>query len=135
VRWGWDPNDVALKERLLRLVWSEWTHQLGETKTEAKAVEVFLREQAIHETLPPSPEAEALSREAELAEEERSEKAIERLRAALVEASDTVNLLWLDFTLQGPEESVSTVVPSEVWTKLVTMLLEPGNVRLLTLQR
>jgi DNA-directed RNA polymerase specialized sigma24 family protein len=104
VRWGWEPSDVSLKERLLRLVWSEWTHQLGETKTEAKAVEVFLREQAIHQTLPPSPEAEALSREAELAEEERSKKALDRLRAALVEASDTVNLLWLDLTLQGKED-------------------------------
>jgi DNA-directed RNA polymerase specialized sigma24 family protein len=104
VRWGWDPNEVPLKKRLLRLVWSEWTHQLVETKTEADAVQVFLREQAIHETLPPSPEAEALSREAQLAEQERSEKAIERLRAVLVEAGDTVNLLWLDFTLQGKHE-------------------------------
>ena len=44
VRLGWDPAEVYLFRRLCRLVWSEWTHAIGESDSARKAEEGFLRE-------------------------------------------------------------------------------------------
>ena len=44
VRFGWDPAEVPLKNRLCRLVWSEWTHTVGDTEKGRKAEEAFLRD-------------------------------------------------------------------------------------------
>ena len=43
LRLGWDPGEVPLVRRLCRLVWSEWTHAVGDTEKARKAEEVYLR--------------------------------------------------------------------------------------------
>jgi hypothetical protein len=47
VRLGWDPKEVSLERRLCRLVWSEWTHAVGETDKARQAEETFLRERKL----------------------------------------------------------------------------------------
>jgi DNA-directed RNA polymerase specialized sigma24 family protein len=116
VRWGWDPAEVPLRARLVRLVWSEWTHEKRERKTSRGAEERFLREQqatapAIHVREGPgefatvnvaqSPEDQAARIQEELDEDRAAEVQLAKLRAAFQKAGDTVNLLWLDFTLEG----------------------------------
>ncbi len=96
VRQGWDPSKVSLVRCLCRLVWSEWTHAVGESETALKAEEGFLRELEVTEGLVvPSIErrmaAEANRREAQAK--------LERLRAMFQAAGDELNLLWLDRSL------------------------------------
>jgi hypothetical protein len=108
VRLGWDPMVIALVRRLCRYVWSEHTNERRESATTRKAEEGFLHEQGVHVgTAYASPEDEAVSIQQEREDEEKNEAQYEALRAALVEAKDEVNLLWLEYTLADvtdPEE-------------------------------
>ncbi len=100
VRLGWDPMVIALVKCLCRYVWSEHTNELRESATTRKAEENYLREQGIHAgTTSASPEDEAVRIQQEREDEEHNEAQYEALRAALVEAKDEVNLLWLEYTL------------------------------------
>jgi len=102
VRWGWDPGDVTLAKRLCRLVWSEWTHEKKEDARRRYAEEKFLAEMAVHEgTHSRSAEEYATQLEQEREDEEHARGQIDRMRAAFVKANDAVNLLWLQFTLEG----------------------------------
>ena len=116
VRWGWDPAEVPLRARLVRLVWSEWTHEKRERKTDRAAEDRFLREQqatapAIHVRKNPgefatvnvaqSSEDQAERIQEELDEDKAAEVQLGKLRAAFERARDTVNLLWLGYTLEG----------------------------------
>ncbi|HEY5317757.1 MAG TPA: hypothetical protein VIJ20_07235 [Solirubrobacteraceae bacterium] len=117
---GWDPNAVSLQRRLLRLVWSEFTHDRREEVLARRVEEEFLREQGIHGPVPPpaaargdplqpSPkEAAASSIEQEVItlEEEQAELAarrkkldalIERLRAG----KDEIALEYLELRRNG----------------------------------
>jgi len=89
VRLGWDPRVIALVKCLCRYVWSEHTNERRESATTRKAEENYLREQGVLAgTTSPSPE-----------DEEKNDAQYEALRAALTEAKDEVNLLWLEYTL------------------------------------
>ncbi len=97
VRFGWDPREVSLPSRLVRLVWSEWTHALGETEKAKRAEEAFLRQHA------PSPSARAPSAEQAITEraadrdaEALAKAQLGKLRAAFEAAGDRTNLVWLD---------------------------------------
>jgi hypothetical protein len=108
VRLGWDPRVIALVKCLCRYVWSEHTNEKRESATTRKAEEAYLREQGVHAgTASPSPEDVAAGIQQEREDEETNEAQYEALRAALTEANDEVNLLWLDFMLADvtdPEE-------------------------------
>jgi DNA-directed RNA polymerase specialized sigma24 family protein len=116
VRWGWDPAEVPLRARLVRLVWSEWTHEKRERKTRRGAEEGFLRElqataPAIHVrknpgefatvNVGPSVQDQAERIQEELDEDRAAEAQLEKLRARFEKAGDTVNLLWLGYTREG----------------------------------
>lgn len=116
VRWGWDPAEVPLKKRLVRLVWSEWTHEKRERATDREAEARFLREQqatapAIHVRKNPgefatinvarSPLDEAERIQEEMEEERAARAQLDKLRDRFAKAGDTVNLLWLTYTLDG----------------------------------
>ncbi|HEY8042590.1 MAG TPA: hypothetical protein VIF15_22465 [Polyangiaceae bacterium] len=99
LQWGWDPHDCPLKKRMCRMVWSVWTHELEASKAAERAAEMYLREE---EAVGPEGKAAALRRKhrehsAELAE-------LESLRASFLKAKDEVNLLWINYQLQGIEE-------------------------------
>ncbi len=105
VRWGWDPSEVTLAKRLCRLVWSEWTHEKKEDRRRRNAEEKFLAEMTVHEgTHSRSTEEYTTQLEQETEDEEHATRQIERLRAAFVKKNDAVNLLWLQFTLEGVED-------------------------------
>jgi hypothetical protein len=98
---GWDWKVVTLVKALCRFVWSEHTNEKSETARTRKAEEVFLREQGIHSgTATPSAEVLALRIETERREDERNTAQLQSLRAALTEAKDEVNLLWLKYSLE-----------------------------------
>ncbi len=102
VRWGWDPNAVSLEKRLCRLVWSEWTHETEQDAKRRKAEERFLAEMAVHEGTSARSYEDYRARLAEEREQEEHAKAqIERLRRAFTDKGDSVNLYWLERTLEG----------------------------------
>ncbi len=116
VRWGWDPARVTLAKRLCRMVWCEWTHEKRERALAYRAEEGFLQERAatapaIHVrknegefrtiNVQPSVEDDALRLLEEKEEEIAAQKQLDALRARFRAKNDTVNLLWLDYTLEG----------------------------------
>jgi hypothetical protein len=101
VRVGWDPRQVPLVKRLCRLVWSEWTHELEESKVAREAEKTFLehmRDEGV--TAAPSPEDIAERIQAEIDADARATAHLDRLRTAFEAAGDEVNLLWLQYSLQ-----------------------------------
>jgi hypothetical protein len=100
---GWDPVVVTLVKCLCRLVWSEHTHEKRERAAARKAEEGLVREQSIGQSEAPSAEDSAVRLEAERDEEARAADRTASLRAAFVEAGDTVNQIWLDSWLAGVE--------------------------------
>jgi len=102
VRLGWNPADVPLKERVVRLVWSEWTNELSERTKTRKAEAKYAHDMAVSEgDNAKSPEDYAARLEEERAEEAAGQEQLDKLRAALVKAKDNVNLAWLQHTLEG----------------------------------
>jgi hypothetical protein len=104
VEQGWDPGVVTLVKCLCRFVWSEHKNETRERAAARKAEEVFLREQGVDHSAAPSAEDLAVRLETERQEEEHAAKRTASLRAAFVEAGDTINQLWLDHWLAGVEE-------------------------------
>jgi hypothetical protein len=98
---GWDPGVVTLVKCLCRFVWSEHHNLIRERVAARKAEEVVLSEQ---DSAAPSAEDWAVRLETETQDEERAAKRTASLRAAFVQAGDTVNQLWLDHRLAGVEE-------------------------------
>jgi hypothetical protein len=124
---GWDPNVVSLQRRMLRLVWSEFTHDRREEVLGRRLEEEFLREQGIHGPVPPpaaargdplrpppkEPAASSVEQEAIALEEEQAEladrrKKLDELIARLRANEDQVALEYLEFRRQG------TVSPAEM---------------------
>ncbi len=120
VRTGWDPNAVSLQRRLLRLVWSEYTHDRREEVLGRKLEEAFLGEQGIHGPVPapaarrgdplrPSPkepaassiEQEAIAREEEQAELADRRRKYDALVARLRANADEVAIEYLEFRRKG----------------------------------
>jgi hypothetical protein len=101
VEQGWDPGVVTLVKCLCRFVWSEHNNEKRERVAARKAEEVFLREQ---DSAASSAEDLAVRLETERQEEERGVKRSASLRAAFIQAGDTVNQLWLDYWLAGVDE-------------------------------
>lgn len=101
VEQGWDPGIVTLAKCLCRFVWSEHTHEKRERVAARRAEDGFLREQSIDHGAAPSVEDLALRLETERKEEARAAKRSASLRAAFVQAGDTVNQIWLDSWLAG----------------------------------
>jgi hypothetical protein len=102
VRLGWDPAEVPLVRRLCRLVWSEWTHAVGDTEKARKAEEVYLRHlEATEGLVVPSVEQRAVALESTHASQAHAKVRLEKLRAAFETAGDEVNLLWLRYSLEG----------------------------------
>jgi hypothetical protein len=105
VRQGWDPGAVTLVKCLCRFVWSEHAHAKRESEAARRAEVAFLGEQAVHHAdTAPSIEDLATRLETERQEDERTTKRIASVRAAFVKAGDTMNLLWLDYQLNGVDE-------------------------------
>ncbi|MDP9150958.1 MAG: hypothetical protein M3O36_13595 [Myxococcota bacterium] len=101
-RLGWDPAEVSLVKRLCRLVWSEWTHAVGEDKTARRAEEGFVGELTATEgSSTPSVEERVADEERRREGQRGAQAQLERLRAAFEAAGDEVNLLWLDCALAG----------------------------------
>src|SRR5260370_5593635 len=93
VRLGWDPAEVALVKRLCRLVWSEWTHAVGESDTARKAEEGFLRELKATEGLSvQSVEQQAVHHDARQDAQAEARSQLEKLRESFEKADDKVNL-------------------------------------------
>jgi hypothetical protein len=105
VRWGWDPNEVALKKRMCRLVWSEWTHEKAETAKARHAEEVFFaRQKAERGEATPSPEEIAQANAQQRKEEADQAAYFDALRARFEKKKDEVNLLWLKYQLEEIED-------------------------------
>ena len=104
VEQGWDPGVVTLVKCLCRFVWSEHSNERRGKAAARKAEEVFLRERGIADSAAPSTEDLALRLETQRQEEERAVNRSLSLRAAFVQAGDTVNQLWLDYWLAGVDE-------------------------------
>jgi hypothetical protein len=103
VRGAWDPREVPLTKRMCRLVWSEYTHEVEHGVNAQKAEEMFLAlERADGRSLSKKEVAAAWQRTPE--DEPREPEQLESLRAVFRGANDEVNLLWLDYQLQGIEE-------------------------------
>ncbi len=103
VRFGWDPADVSLVRRLCRLVWSEWTHAVGDTEKARNAEEGYLRELEATEgpAVAPSTEQRAAALETAKASQAHASAQLEKLRAAFEAAGDAVNLVWLRRASEG----------------------------------
>jgi hypothetical protein len=123
VRTGWDPNAVSLQRRLLRLVWSEFTHDKREEAAARRAEEAFLREEGIQGPVPPaaptrgdplrppskeaaapSIEQQAIALEEDHAELAERRKSFEKLRARLLAKKDAVAIEYLDQQLKGTDD-------------------------------
>jgi hypothetical protein len=102
VRQGWDPSRVTLPKCLCRFVWSEHGNMRREDRTRREAEQGFLREQGLSHASTVEDYARRLDEEKR--EEEQARRRTEQLRASFVQAGDTVNLLWLDYWLDGIEE-------------------------------
>jgi hypothetical protein len=102
VRFGWDPDVVLLATHLCRLVWSEWMNEKSETATARRAAEGFLRELHVTEGIAiPSMEKRATELEAQHAAQEHARACLAKLRASFEAAGDDVNLLFLDYAIEG----------------------------------
>jgi hypothetical protein len=101
VEQGWNASAVTLPKCLCRFVWSEHTHALREDALRRKAEAVLVHEQGIHHSTARSPEDFAVHLETETEEDAYEQKRISELRTAFVASDDKVNLLWLDFWLDG----------------------------------
>ena len=102
VRYGWDPNQVSLVKCLCRYVWVEWTHQSAETAAARRAEEGYLRElEATDGIKVPSDEEYAARLDGERQDEEHAKRRVEELRQAFIASKDEVNLIWLEFWMQG----------------------------------
>ena len=98
VRFGWDPAEVPLVNRLCRLVWSEWTHTVGDTEKGRKAEEAFLRDLEVTEGLvTASTEHQVTTLETARAARAHAVAQLEKLRAAFESSGDEVNLLVLKY--------------------------------------
>jgi hypothetical protein len=110
-RQGWDPAEVPLRRRLCRLVFSEWTHWLGEKKTRREAERAYtelMRYSVTRHSLSTADQHALAAAEAE--REARAEARLARMREMFTEADDQVNLTWLALTEEGldtPEEMVA----------------------------
>jgi hypothetical protein len=104
VEQGWDPNKVTLTKCLCRFVWSEHWHMKRGDATRRKAEAVFVHEQGLAHSASSSAEDNAIRLETERQEDAYEQKRISELRASFVAAGDEVNLLWLDFWLDGIEQ-------------------------------
>ncbi len=101
VRVGWDPRLVTLVKRLCRLVWSEWTHESEESATARKAEEVFLREgEVLHGKHARTAEDQAVEIQERFDARTRAVTHLDRLRTVFEQEGDTVNLLWLEYSVQ-----------------------------------
>jgi hypothetical protein len=89
VKSGWDPAEVSLKSRMMRLVWSEWTHVSEEDTNARRAEEMFLKE--LGEKSPEDVRLHARER-------------LDKLRERFTAAKDQVNLLWLHYQAQDIDE-------------------------------
>ena len=102
VRQGWDPKEVPLRQRLCRLVWSEWTHSTEADEAASRATERYFHElQATGDVSVPSAEQRALDRGASQRARERAQAQLDKLRAAFVKVGDAINVAWLDAMLDG----------------------------------
>src|SRR5260370_27590576 len=102
VRLGWDPAEVSLVRRLCRLVWSEWTHAVGESDAARKAEEGFLRAMEATEGLSvKSVEQQVADRETRELARSSAGAEVEELREALAKPDDKGNLIWVGFTLKA----------------------------------
>ena len=98
VRLGRDSAEVPLKSRLCRLVWSEWTHTVGDSAKGRAAEEAFLRDfEETEGRVAASTEQQVVALETARAAEARAVAQLEKLRAAFVAAGDEVNLLVLKY--------------------------------------
>jgi len=105
LRQGWDPADVPLVDRLCRLVWSEWTHQIEANEAAERAATGLLQEMSAEaRTTTPSTEHLAVESEDAGAAEARTKVKIAKLRALFTRKGDTVNLLYMDLFLEGLTE-------------------------------
>jgi hypothetical protein len=126
VRFGWDPAELPLVNRLCRLVWSEWTHEASETEAARKAEQAFMREleadgwklvppmkREVSE--PPRPgdgaqwavsshEETAVGLEAQQEALTKGAVKLEKLRILFEKAGDEVNLLWLRYQLADVDD-------------------------------
>lgn len=106
VKQGWDPAEVPLKKRLMRLVWSEFTHEAAERRLQRNAEGRYAHEMRDHIR------EHALSAEdRHLLEADRRRERMEaevgliELKAEFQKRGDTVNLEWLACR----EEGITTV--------------------------
>ena len=106
VRFGWDPSEVPLVRCLCRFVWSEWTHAASESVAARKAAEGFFHELEATEGISvPSAEKQAVAHEARTEARASAQMKLDKLRAAFEKAGDEVNLLWLEYTLEGESDA------------------------------
>jgi hypothetical protein len=105
VRLGWDPDEVALRSRLCRLVWSEWTHASATSDGAGRAEQGFYQRLKAAEGLSmPSVEQRATDHETHQETEADAQAQLGKLRALFEKAADEVNLLWLAATLDGESD-------------------------------
>jgi hypothetical protein len=105
VKYGWDPREVTLVRGLCRLVWSEWTHTVGESESAQRAEQGYLRELEVTEGLVvPSIEQLVVAAETEEAVRTKGAAQLEKLRVLFEEQKDEVNLVWLKRSLEGEND-------------------------------
>jgi hypothetical protein len=102
VRQGWDPAEVPLKKRLIRLVWSEFTHEAGERRVQREAEGRYVLEMRHHvrdDLL--SAEDRHLLEADRRRERMEAEVGLIQLKVEFQKRDDVVNLEWLEYRVRG----------------------------------
>ncbi|HEX3769480.1 MAG TPA: hypothetical protein VHV30_01390 [Polyangiaceae bacterium] len=99
---GWDPGEVTLVKCLCRYVWSEWRNKERGDGRADRAAQGFLNElKATEGMVVPSIEDRVVAVETEEEVRTKGEAQLEKLRAMFEQQGDTVNLIWLERSLEG----------------------------------
>lgn len=105
VRQGWDPQEATLRQRMCRLVYSEFMHELVEDTTRKKAELGFVQglgDEGKDVTAPR--EDEAIELEVEQRRQAHANARLDELRDAFVKAGDDVNAVWLEHARKGVDD-------------------------------
>jgi hypothetical protein len=105
VRQGWEPKEATLRQRMCRLVYSEFMHEVVEDKTRRKAELGFVQglgDEGKDVTAPR--EDEAIELEVDQRRQAHANARLDELRDWFVKAGDEVNGIWLEHARRGNED-------------------------------
>jgi hypothetical protein len=104
-RCSWDPKKVKLDKYLCGVIRSEVSHDAETEATRREEESEYLAEaETIGGRYEPSPEDLAVRHEESGETRGEAVRELDKLRAHFVAAGDEVNVLWIDYSLEGIDE-------------------------------